>query len=106
VSGIGLAAVGSGAAGPDVRNDACFVTLPWQSVALDLDGGANFAVELAIAMGILLEMAIDAVHAAFQMHVEKMNRHAIAIDVRQTRHRRRQRRRRKRPGSGGVRYFS
>src|SRR5207247_6687492 len=37
--------------------------------AVDLDGGPRLAVELAVAVAVLLEMAIHAVHAFLEMDV-------------------------------------
>ena len=47
--------------------------------ALDFDGGPHFAIEFAVAVGILHEMAIDAVHAFFEMNVHQVHRRAVAI---------------------------
>ena len=47
-----------------------------RSVAVDtvhLDGVANFAVEIAVTVVVLLEMAIDAVHSFFQVNVLQVN---------------------------------
>src|SRR5262245_15591057 len=48
--------------------------------ALNLDGGAHFLVELAVAVHVLHEMAIDAVHAFFEMDVEQVDRDAVALE--------------------------
>src|ERR1700745_3252008 len=42
--------------------------------ARDLDRSAWFVVEISVAMRILPEMAINAMHAAFEMDVVEMNR--------------------------------
>ena len=42
--------------------------------AIDLDGVARFAVELAVAVAVLLEVAVDAVHALFEMDVLEVHR--------------------------------
>ena len=41
--------------------------------AIDLDGGARFAVQMAVAVAVLLEVAIDAVHALVQMDVAQVD---------------------------------
>ena len=46
--------------------------------ALDLDGGPHLAVELGVAVDVLDEVAIDAVHALFQVDVQQVDRHAVA----------------------------
>src|SRR5262249_55620535 len=46
--------------------------------ALDLDGRPHLAVELAVAVGVLHKVAIDAVHALFQVDVEQVDRQVIA----------------------------
>ena len=65
------AAVGRGGAGGDqawlVANRAVAID------AIDFDGGARLAVEFAVAVAVLLEMAVDALHAFFQMNVREMH---------------------------------
>lgn len=41
--------------------------------ALDFDGSANFSVEFSISVDILDEVAIDAVHAFFEMDIEHVH---------------------------------
>ena len=41
--------------------------------ALDLDGRTHLAVKLGVAVHVLNEMAVDAVHALFQVNVELMD---------------------------------
>src|SRR5712692_8806777 len=45
--------------------------------ALNLDGGADLTLEFCIAVTVLHEMAIDAVHAFLQMDVHVMNWHVV-----------------------------
>ncbi len=40
--------------------------------AIELDRGARFAVKFSVAVAVLLEMAIHALHALFQMNVRKV----------------------------------
>ena len=47
--------------------------------ALDLDGRANLAVELGVAVSVLDEMAVDAVHSLFQMNIELVHGQAVAF---------------------------
>ena len=47
--------------------------------ALNFNGGANFLVQLAVAMGVLHEMAIDTMHAAFEVNVHQVNGDAVAL---------------------------
>ena len=47
--------------------------------ALNFNRRAHFAVQFRIAVIILIEMAIDAVHAFFQMDIHQMHRHAVAL---------------------------
>ena len=42
--------------------------------ALDLDRGPHFAVELGVAVDVLHEVAVDAVHALFQVDVHQVHR--------------------------------
>src|SRR5262249_7869034 len=44
--------------------------------ALNFDGGAHFALQPGVAVVVLYEMAIDAVHTSLQMNVHVMNRYA------------------------------
>ena len=53
--------------------------VPWQSAQRDLDGVARLAVQLAVAVVVLLEMAIDALHAALEMNVLEVHRLAGAL---------------------------
>ena len=46
--------------------------------ALDLNRGPNFAIELRVAVIVLQEMAIDAVHSLFQVNVHQVDRHVVA----------------------------
>ena len=46
--------------------------------ALDLDGRADFAVKLGVAVHVLNEVAIDAVHALLQVDVKLMNGQTVA----------------------------
>ena len=39
--------------------------------AIDFDGVARLAVEIAVAVTVLLEVAVDAVHSFFQMDVSR-----------------------------------
>ena len=50
--------------------------------ALDLDGRADFAVELGVAVDVLDEMAIDAVHPFLEVDVEQVHGQAVAIRAR------------------------
>ena len=43
-------------------------------LASDLDGRADFAVELCVSVNVLIEVTIDTVHATFEMDVHQMNR--------------------------------
>src|SRR5262249_8406870 len=47
--------------------------------ALDLDGGADLAVELGVAVTVLNEMAVDTVHALFQVDVELVDRDMVLV---------------------------
>ena len=42
--------------------------------AIDLDGVTRFSVEFAVAVAVLLEVAVDAVHSLFQMDVFEVHR--------------------------------
>ena len=41
--------------------------------AIEFDRGSRLGVELSISVGVLLEVAVHAVHALFFMNVRKMN---------------------------------
>ncbi len=41
--------------------------------ATNFDGGAHLAVQLGVAMGVLTEMAVGAVHSLFHMHIHKVD---------------------------------
>ena len=47
--------------------------------ASDFDGGPHFAVEFRIAVIVLIEVAVDAVHPLFQVDVHQVHRHALAL---------------------------
>ena len=47
--------------------------------ALDLDGGANFPVKLGVAVHVLDEVAIDAVHSLLEVDVELMDGQPVAL---------------------------
>ena len=47
--------------------------------ALNLDGRANLAIELGVAVGVLNEMTVDAVHSFFEVDVELVHRQAVAF---------------------------
>ena len=49
--------------------------------AIDFDGGARFAVNLSIAMIILIEMAIGTLHSFFEVNVGEMDSLAEAIGI-------------------------
>ena len=57
--------------------------------ARDLDGHARLAVELAVAVVVLLEVAVHALHAALEMNVLQVHRLAAALVPRRARRRRR-----------------
>ena len=44
--------------------------------ALDFNAGADFTLQPSIAVGILLEVAVDAVHPFFQVNVQQVDGHA------------------------------
>src|SRR4029450_5516734 len=50
--------------------------------AFDLDGVAYFAVELPVAVHVLLEVAVDAVHALLEMDVLQVDGHARLAEAR------------------------
>src|SRR4029077_4694977 len=60
----------------------------WAVDAIDLDGVARLAIELAVAVTVLPEMAVDALHAALEMNVLQMDGqprpHRIAVWRRRT----------------------
>ena len=64
------------AAGPVVCSVGVFADRAVAVDALDLDGGTHLAVQLGVAVRVLDEMAIDAVHALFQVNVEQVDRHS------------------------------
>ena len=73
---LGRGGVGRGAAGQQRGS------LAGRAVAvdaLDLDGRANLAVELGVAVGVLDEMAVDAVHSLFEVDVELVDGQAVAL---------------------------
>ena len=47
--------------------------VPWQSTQVMRGGVARFAVELAVAVDVEKEMAVDALHAAGEMNVVQVN---------------------------------
>ena len=47
--------------------------------ALDLDGGADLAVKLGVAVHVLDEVAVDAVHSLFEVDVKLMNGQPVAL---------------------------
>ena len=47
--------------------------------ALDFHGGPDFLVKLGVAVAVLDEMAIDAVHAFFEMDIEQVHRNAVGF---------------------------
>ena len=49
--------------------------------AVDFDGIARLAVELAVAVTVLLEVAVDAVHALLQMNVFQMHGLAELVGI-------------------------
>ena len=49
--------------------------------AIDFDRVAGFAVELAVAVAVLLEVAVDAVHPFFQMDVFEVHRFLELIGI-------------------------
>ena len=49
--------------------------------ALNLDGSAHFLLDACVAMRILDEMAIDTVHALFQVNIHVMQRHPILVNA-------------------------
>src|SRR6266545_262527 len=49
--------------------------------AVDIDGGARLAVELAVAVAVLLEVAIDAVHPLLEVDVLQVDRLAELLGV-------------------------
>ena len=59
----------AGAAVPEVLSVARVLNRAVAIDAIDLDGGARFAVELAVAVAVLLEVAVDAVHALVEVDV-------------------------------------
>ena len=66
------AAFGSGRTGSDKRG--FFANRAVAIDAVDFDGGARFAVNLSVAVIVLLEMAVVALHSFFKMDVREMNR--------------------------------
>ena len=72
----GRGGIGRGPAGKSVARS------PGDAVAvdaLDLDGRANLAVELGVAVGVLDEVAVDAMHPFFEVDVELVHRQAVAL---------------------------
>jgi hypothetical protein len=65
--------VATAAAGPEV-NSVAFCESSVTIFARDLDRRARLVVEIAVAVRVLAEMTIDAVHAAFEMNVVEMHR--------------------------------
>ena len=49
--------------------------------AVDLDGVARFAIELAVAVAVLREVAVDAMHSFFQMDVLQVHRLAEFVRI-------------------------
>jgi hypothetical protein len=49
--------------------------------AVDLDCVSRFAVKLTVAMGVLAEVAVDAVHSLFQVNVLQMHGFAEFLGV-------------------------
>ena len=73
---LGARRVGGGAAGLEGRHPLS------GAVAVDtgdLDGGTDLAVELRVAVHVLDEVAVDAVHAALHVDVEHVHREAVAL---------------------------
>ena len=52
--------------------------------AIDFDGGARFAVNFSVAVIVLAEMAIGALHSLFQMNVGQVNGFAETIGIVET----------------------
>ena len=76
LAGLGRRGVGRRAAGQERR------TLGRRAVAvdaLDLDGRADLAVELGVAVHVLDEVAVDAVHPLFEVDVELMDGQPVAL---------------------------
>ena len=63
----------AGAAGPDVIKRGSLFDRSVAIDAIQFDGRARLAVELSIAVIVLLEMAIDALHSFFEMDVLQVN---------------------------------
>ena len=63
----------AGDAGPEEIRVARASIVPWQSTQSSSIGGARLGVELSIAVGILLEVAVHAVHAFFEVNVREVH---------------------------------
>src|SRR5271166_3262778 len=48
--------------------------------ALDLDGGPHLAVQLGVAVDVLREVAVGAVHPLLQVNIEEMNGDAAVVE--------------------------
>ena len=63
----------AGAAVPEVFSVARARTVPWQSTQSISTAARGFAVQMAVAVAILLEVAVDAVHAFVEMDVGQVD---------------------------------
>ena len=62
------------AAGPEVNKVRALANRAMTIFASDLDRGARLVVKIAVAVRVLAEVAVDAMHSLFEMNVVEVDR--------------------------------